>query len=115
MRGAAAAKIAAFDAAPPDHMVLAAGSTGSKRVTSDLLVAIANLPQGAVILPGFDFALDDAGWAAATPEHPQFGYRELLKRLDLTPADVRPWTGSRDANPRARLFEPTSLVSPRRA
>ncbi len=101
---AAAAKIEAFAKAPPDHMVLAAGSTGSKRVTSDLLVATATLPQGAVILPGFDFALDDAGWAAATPEHPQYGYRELLMRLDLTPADVRPWTGSREANPRARLF-----------
>lgn len=101
---AATARIAALQAAPPDHMVLAAGSTGSKRITADLLVAIAALPQGAVILPGFDFALDDDGWAAATPEHPQFGYRDLLDRLDLSPTDVRPWTGTREANPRARLF-----------
>lgn len=101
---AAAAKIAALETSPPDDMILAAGSTGSKRVTSDLLVAIAKLPQGAVILPGFDFALDQAGWKAATPEHPQFGYRELLNRLNLSSSDVRPWTGTREANPRARLF-----------
>ena len=109
---AAAAKIAALQTAPPDHMVLAAGSTGSKRVTADLLVAIAALPQGAVILPGFDFALDDAGWKAATPEHPQFGYRELLNRLDIAPSDVRPWTGTRDANPRARLLAETLRPAP---
>ncbi len=101
---AAAAKIAALQTSPPAHMVLAAGSTGSKRVTADLLVAIAKLPQGAVILPGFDFALDDAGWKAATPEHPQFGYRQLLDRLDLSPGDVRPWTGERTPGPRARVF-----------
>jgi ATP-dependent helicase/nuclease subunit B len=101
---ATAAKITALQSAPPSHMVLAAGSTGSKRVTSDLLVALASLPQGAVVLPGFDFALDGAGWKAATPDHPQFGYRQLLDHLDLAPTDVRPWTGQRTPGARARVF-----------
>ncbi len=101
---AAAARIAAMQDDPPTDPIIAAGSTGSKRVTSDLLVAIANLPQGAVVLPGFDFALDEAGWIAATPEHPQFGYREVLDRLNLRPGDVRPWTGERIPGARARLY-----------
>ncbi len=109
---AAAAKIAALGETPPDHVVIAAGSTGSKRVTADLLIAVASAPQGAVILPGFDFALDADGWAAATPEHPQFGYRELLDRFRLSPVDVRPWTGKATPGPRARLLAETLRPAP---
>lgn len=97
------ALIEAWRARPPAHPVIAAGSTGSTRVTADLLVAIAGLPQGALVLPGFDFALDEAGWAAVTPEHPQYGFSRLLARLELKPADVRPWAETPPA-PRARLM-----------
>ena len=42
--------------------VIAAGSTGSMPATAKFLHAIAQLPQGAVVLPGLDTDLDDAAW-----------------------------------------------------
>ena len=42
--------------------MIAAGSTGSIPATAKLLTTIAHHPQGAVILPGLDTALDAATW-----------------------------------------------------
>ena len=47
---------------PPATPVIAAGSTGSQPATRDLLAAIAQLPQGAVVLPGLDRDMDEASW-----------------------------------------------------
>ena len=47
-----------------DRPVIAAGSTGSIPATADLLRAIAELPRGAVVLPGLDTSLDADGFAA---------------------------------------------------
>ena len=85
--------------APPDHPVLVAGSTGSRGTTALLMEAVARLPQGAVVLPGFDDTMPDAAWAAldrggeglAAEDHPQYRYRALMARLGLTPQDIRPW------------------------
>lgn len=68
---------------PPDFPVIAAGSTGSRPATADLLAVIAALPQGSVILPGLDCGLDEAGWAALDASHPQHGLKKLLDRLGL--------------------------------
>lgn len=84
--------------APPDHPVIAAGSTGSVPATAELLHAIAQLPQGAVVLPGLDLSLDDASWDALGPSHPQHGMAQLLRRFGAARADVEAWT---DAAPRA--------------
>ena len=88
-----AARLAARGAAAP---VIAAGSTGSVAATAELLKAIAGLPNGAVILPGLDQALDGPGWAAieapdkdaASAGHPQFGLKSLLAVLEAERADV---------------------------
>jgi ATP-dependent helicase/nuclease subunit B len=81
--------------------VIAAGSTGSMPATAALLHAIAALPQGAVVLPGLDWHLDDDAWAsiariedgdrvnAAAQNHPQFALHALLDRLGLKREDVR--------------------------
>ncbi|WP_340107962.1 double-strand break repair protein AddB [Pikeienuella sp. HZG-20] len=107
-RDEVAALIAEWEASPPSRPVIAAGSTGSTRITADLLVAIARAPQGAIVLSGFDFALDADGWAEISPDHPQFGHARLLARLGLAPADVRPWAGAPAeegaAGPRTRLL-----------
>ena len=50
----------------PDAPMIVAGSTGSQPATAELMGAIAALPNGAVILPGLDTHLDEAGWAAIT-------------------------------------------------
>ena len=52
------ARLAAGRRAGP---VIVAGSTGSSRATARLIGAVARLPQGAVVLPGLDQALDDGG------------------------------------------------------
>jgi ATP-dependent helicase/nuclease subunit B len=95
---------------PPKAPVIAAGSTGSLPATADLLRAVASLPLGAVVLPGLDQDLDEAGWAsigpqsdAPVPSHPQFGLKLLLSRLGVDRADVVPLADAR-ATPRAQLM-----------
>jgi ATP-dependent helicase/nuclease subunit B len=84
--------------------VIAAGSTGSMPATAKFLQAIAQLPQGAVVLPGLDTDLDDAAWESiggavsagdivATPaawSHPQFALHGLLARFSIKRRDVEP-------------------------
>lgn len=98
------ALIADWASNPPAHPIIAAGSTGSTKGRADLLVAIANAPQGAIVLSGFDFALDAEGWEGVTPDHPQYGHAKLLERLEITPAGVRLWTGGEKITPRTRLL-----------
>lgn len=84
--------------------VIAAGSTGSMPATAKFLHAIAQLPQGAVVLPGLDTELDDDSWQSIggardatgkslTPplsSHPQFALHGLLARFGMARKDVRP-------------------------
>jgi ATP-dependent helicase/nuclease subunit B len=63
---------------------IAAGSTGSIPATCTLLKAIAGLPNGAVVLPGLDQFMDEPGWSAVGPTHPQHAMKQLLARLDAT-------------------------------
>lgn len=84
--------------------VIAAGSTGSMPATAKFLHAIAQLPQGAVVLPGLDTNLDDGAWnsiggaiaagdLAATPaawSHPQFALHGLLTQFGIKRKDVEP-------------------------
>jgi double-strand break repair protein AddB len=84
---------------PPDHPILVAGSTGSRGTTFHLMKAVAGLPQGAVILPGFDFDMPRRVWAQlsdpkTSEDHPQFRFSRLLGALDLTSEQVIPWIES---------------------
>jgi ATP-dependent helicase/nuclease subunit B len=86
--------------------VIAAGSTGSMPATAIFLHAIAQLPQGAVVLPGLDTDLDNAAWDSiggtvaagdlvATPaawSHPQFALHGLLARFGIKRSDVEQLT-----------------------
>ncbi|MGZ6006999.1 MAG: double-strand break repair protein AddB, partial [Rhizomicrobium sp.] len=83
---------------PPKGPVIAAGSTGSIPATAELLRVIANLPRGAVVLPGLDRALDEASWSELDPGHPQFGLKQLLQRIDVERADVADWNEARDGS-----------------
>jgi double-strand break repair protein AddB len=88
-----------WQAAPPAHPVILAGSTGSRGTTALLMQAVARLPRGMVVLPGFDFDLPKAVWRAldgtmVAEDHPQFRFHRLLQALDLGPEDVRRWEGA---------------------
>ena len=76
---------------PPQTPVIAAGSTGSIPATAELLGLIARLPKGAVVLPGLDTGLDDEGWEAIAPTHPQHGMKQLLARIGVPREEVRVW------------------------
>ena len=82
---------AAWKAAPPDQKVIAAGSTGSRAPTGDLLAVIARLDQGAVVLPGLDLEAPEEVWQALNEPHPQFTLKELLARMRVEREEVRPW------------------------
>jgi ATP-dependent helicase/nuclease subunit B len=85
--------------------VIAAGSTGSRPSSAELLHVIAGLPEGAVVLPGLDTDLDEEAWrliggdgadgAASTPasNHPQFAMHALLKKFGITRRDVEALAG----------------------
>ncbi|MBL8600121.1 MAG: PD-(D/E)XK nuclease family protein [Devosia sp.] len=81
-----------------ERPVIAAGSTGSIAATAELLRAIANLPRGAVVLPGLDTALTPKQHemlieGANTQGHPQYGLAKLLRALGAGIADVEELAG----------------------
>ncbi|UWQ53795.1 double-strand break repair protein AddB [Leisingera caerulea] len=89
---------------PPQHPVILAGSTGSRGTTLMLMQAIARLPQGAVVLPGFDFDQPELVWSGLddpliSEDHPQYRFHKLMKDLELSPGDVQPWTDTPPVSP----------------
>jgi ATP-dependent helicase/nuclease subunit B len=81
---------------PPSHPIIIAGSTGSRGTTMLLMQAVARLPQGGLVLPGFDFDLPSEVWAALddpmiSEDHPQYRFYHLMKGLGDTPNSVKNW------------------------
>ncbi len=97
------------------YPVIAAGSTGTVPATARLLGTIANLENGAVVLPGLDRLLDDESWDSLPehPEHPQAGMAELLRKLGVTRDAVAYVPGSDpDGAARARLHLVSEALRP---
>ncbi len=97
--------------APPQDPVIIAGSTGSRGATQLFLQMVARLPQGAVVLPGFDFDMPEAAWASLRAgkmpgeDHPQYRFLRLTEALEMTPAQIRPWRDTAAPDPaRNRLL-----------
>ncbi len=109
-RQAAEQLVRRWQTAPPPGPVLVAGSTGSRGSTLLLMQAVARLPQGAVVLPGFDPFMTGAAWASLTAgpvpdeDHPQYRFARLLTALGLGPADVADWGGAAPDPARNRLL-----------
>ena len=97
-------QIARWQAQPPAGPVILAGSTGSRGTTALLMQAVAQLPQGAVVLPGFDFDMPADLWAGMEDAllheaHPQFRLAGLLRAVNLPCAFVKPWTDAAPPDP----------------
>ena len=90
---------------PITDTILVVGSTGSRGTTQLLMHAVATLPQGAVILPGFDFEMphvwDDMAKDKAGEDHPQFRLLKLAQTMGIHPTDVTTWSDT-DVPTRAR-------------
>ncbi len=94
---------------PPLHPIVAAGVTSASPSLAKLLRVVADLSNGAVILPDLDLELDKAVWdglgVAGKPEifgdppfarddavtHPQYHLKLLLNRMGIAREEVRPW------------------------
>ncbi|HKK96869.1 MAG TPA: double-strand break repair protein AddB, partial [Marivita sp.] len=88
---------------PPEHPIIVAGSTGSRGSAFKLMQAVSQLPQGAVVLPGFDFFTPESVWdvlrddvanaeAMQGEDHPQFRFARMLHALGAAPTSVSVWT-----------------------
>ncbi|MEO0917629.1 MAG: double-strand break repair protein AddB [Pseudomonadota bacterium] len=82
-----------WSAEPLTDPLILAGSTGSRAPTRLLMEAIAKLPHGQIILPGFDFDLPDDLWSSLTmrdagEDHPQYRFSALLHKLGVLPSEV---------------------------
>ena len=99
LRAATDALLENWAKAPPMDPFLLVGSTGSRGTTFDLMCAVARLPQGAVVLPGYDAYLPGPVWKTLTdPEdfaledHPQYRFAALAQALCLDPSsDIEQW------------------------
>lgn len=98
-----------WQASPPPHPVVAAGVTSASPALARLLRVVAELQQGAVILPDLDLSLDEAVWqslgSAGIPAaegeapfgerdalaHPQYHLKLLLNRMGVNRTEVDPW------------------------
>jgi double-strand break repair protein AddB len=99
LKAAVASLLAEWEKTPPKGPIILAGSTGSRRVTADLMAAIAGLPQGAVVLPGYDHTTPPDLWPQMGEEHPQFGFADLSARIGFDPAEVPSWHAVTPQNP----------------
>ncbi|MFY0613869.1 MAG: double-strand break repair protein AddB [Hyphomicrobiaceae bacterium] len=73
-------------ASKPFGPLIVAGVTGSIPATTDLIRAVLEHTEGAVVLPGLDAAMDAGDWsrlAIDNPEHPQCSLAKLLAAIDV--------------------------------
>ncbi|MTI17802.1 double-strand break repair protein AddB [Rhodobacteraceae bacterium RKSG542] len=80
----------------PRGPVIVAGATGSVPATTELLKAVLELEQGAIVLPGLDRQMDDVAWHALGQKssdtqiagHPQHSLYKLLTNVNVRREDV---------------------------
>jgi len=88
---------------PPAHPVIIAGSTGSLRATRRLMKIVANLPNGLVVLPGFQSTDNDETWKRIDEQHPQFGMKLVIQDIGMDRGDVRDFATQHSANTETRI------------
>ena len=118
-------------AKPPSDPIVAAGVTSASPALARLLRVVADLPDGAVILPDLNLALSDEAWdelgiAGAPAEvdgepfargdvvtHPQYHLKLLLNRMGIARGEVQPWhRAGLGAGPPSRSRAISSLFLP---
>jgi double-strand break repair protein AddB len=99
---------------PPQHPIIVAGSTGSRGTTSLLMQAVSRLPQGAIVLPGFDFDMPKSVWTALdadlmSEDHPQYRFHHLMRALEVVSGDISEWTHAAPPSPARNALISLSL------
>ncbi len=88
---------------PPADPVIIAGSTGSLRATRRLMKIVANLPNGLVVLPGFQSTDNDETWKKIDEQHPQFGMKLVIQDIGMDRGEVRDFASDISANTPSRI------------
>ncbi|MEO1606593.1 MAG: double-strand break repair protein AddB [Pseudomonadota bacterium] len=99
---------------PSLNPVIVAGSTGSRAPTLMLMKAVSSLPNGAVILPGFDFHLSKAVWSELKDpltacDHSQFRFQKVGDALGVDPTVIRTWLDRKPVSPERNRLVSLSL------
>lgn len=117
------ARAKAWMAQSPQELIVVAGSTGSVPATQELMKSVISLPNGFIVLPGFDPLMDNDEWNDLTSRsdqtisaHPQFQMARLLNILDVSRDDITPWPyapdiKSADLKGRIRLMREVMRLS----
>ena len=95
------AQVVAWRANPPPERIWLVASAANPALTR-LAAVIAGLPNGAVILPGYDASLEDAAWDALADSHPAAGIARLLTALGVRREEVQRWGHAGRVSGRAR-------------
>ncbi len=98
------AEAQAYAFQPPKGPIIIAGEIGGVRAASELMQVVAQLKQGAVVLPGLDQHLDEDSWnkmaiegelpdghkvMGGHPEHPQYGLKRFLDEVGAKRSKVQ--------------------------
>ena len=81
---------------PPNDPIIIAGSTGSRGATALFMKAVSKLPQGAVVLPGYDTETPADVWDVLSQEntnddHPQSMLARIGSKLNIKANHLAAW------------------------
>lgn len=82
---------------PPKFPVIMAGVSGSLPAVAELMAVVARLPQGQVVLSGFNPEMGDQG--KSDPQHPYYELQHVMAKLGIGPGDVKLWPAFKDEPP----------------
>ena len=102
-----------WDARPPTHPLIVAGSTGTAPAAAAVIGAAARAPQGCVVLPGLDLDLSIDAWDAVDEQHPQGALKRLLDRHGITRGRVAVWSRTVAAPSARRRLIAEALTPPK--
>ncbi|MDE8348873.1 MAG: double-strand break repair protein AddB [Acidocella sp.] len=80
----------AWDEQPPQHKIWLVARDATPAL-GRLAKTIAQLPQGVVILPGYDATMPAAVWEAVDESHAQAGIAKLLAYLGVRHEEIETW------------------------
>jgi ATP-dependent helicase/nuclease subunit B len=77
----------------PETLHIVAGTTGSHALTAEFMDIVSKLPEGFIVLPGFDLSLSSEKLMALRqePTHPQHGFSRLFHKCAWQLDQVHPW------------------------
>lgn len=96
---------------PPRKKIICAGVTGSIPMVAELMTVIAEMPNGAVILPALERELTQEDWELIDETHPQYIYRKFLNRLSIAASDIKDWPVSSNYKNQYQKNERRNFIS----